>query len=584
MVQFTMITNHTFYFDTFQFFVPVEIYFANLEENNGDYIADPTTSAWEWGVPTSGPSAAHSGTKAWATVLGGVYANSANWKLTTPELTATTNSPQMKFWHWYNMEQGGSGTIYDGGNVKISTDLGANWAVITPVGGYTGTAYSTNSGIAGQPCFSGINESWNEVTFNLPVNAGQRFLLRWHFGSDASVQRTGWYIDDITGIGFAILPTPNNDIGVEAIIAPTEIHRVNTVMQPIARIKNFGILNQTNIPVACSIFGTGNVLRYSNIQTIATLNSGDTARVNFTGWTPTDLEQVTVKIQTNLAGDELPANDVMTRNTQICLLFIAEGFESTTFPPSGWQSVIVTGTYNWQRLTSNTSPTCTPYEGIAMASYPSYTATAGSMARLISPAIALGPSAIPCTLKFFMYHDPGMSTYMDSVKVEYSSDGINFNRVAAFRRYEPTAAWTEHSVYLGSFSGTIYVGILAFSQYGDNMNIDYIRLIAGLAGIAQNSTNEVIITVLNGVKPNPVTSGMAQISFSLAEQMRTTLKIYDASGRIVKTLVNGQFNKGRYNLTWNGRDEQNRAVAEGIYFYTLETPNQKFTKKMVFTR
>ncbi|MCX8015673.1 MAG: T9SS type A sorting domain-containing protein, partial [candidate division WOR-3 bacterium] len=64
----------------------------------------------------------------------------------------------------------------------------------------------------------------------------------------------------------------------------------------------------------------------------------------------------------------------------------------------------------------------------------------------------------------------------------------------------------------------------------------------------------------------------------------TKLKIYDASGRVVKTLVNSTLQSGVYNLTWDGRDESNRRVAEGIYFYTLETPNQKFTKKMVFTR
>ena len=81
-----------------------------------------------------------------------------------------------------------------------------------------------------------------------------------------------------------------------------------------------------------------------------------------------------------------------------------------------------------------------------------------------------------------------------------------------------------------------------------------------------------------------MTNGLAHISFSLAEPSRVALKIYDASGRIVKTLVNNQVERGIYNLTWNGKDENNRAVAEGIYFYTLETPNQKFTRKMVFTR
>jgi hypothetical protein len=41
---------------------------------------------------------------------------------------------------------------------------------------------------------------------------------------------------------------------------------------------------------------------------------------------------------------------------------------------------------------------------------------------------------------------------------------------------------------------------------------------------------------------------------------------------------------GIYNLTWDGKNENNKKVAEGIYFYTLETPSYTATKKMVYTR
>jgi len=36
-----------------------------------------------------------------------------------------------------------------------------------------------------------------------------------------------------------------------------------------------------------------------------------------------------------------------------------------------------------------------------------------------------------------------------------------------------------------------------------------------------------------------------------------------------------------YSYTWDSKDDNNRKVAEGVYFYTLETPNQKFCRKMV---
>jgi hypothetical protein len=166
--------------------------------------------------------------------------------------------------------------------------------------------------------------------------------------------------------------------------------------------------------------------------------------------------------------------DKYNKSSQILL---SEGFNEPLFPPLGWQSVIIAGWSNWERKTSNIYPTCTPYESTGMTSFPSYSAPDGSMARLISPPLYLGASPLLCTLKFAMYHDNDYSDNPDSIKVEYSFDGINFNRITAFRRYQPVTGWTDHTVYLGTLSDTLYMGLLAFSDYGNNMNIDYVRLI-----------------------------------------------------------------------------------------------------------
>lgn len=380
-----------------------------------------------------------------------------------------------------------------------------------------------------------------------------------------------------------------NDVGVDAIVSPDSFHPLNVTLIPTAKIKNYGTSIQTNFTATCSIVSSNGTVKYINTQTISSLAPGDTIRVNFGGWTPTISEQCTIKMRTNLITDQNPDNDAKTRVTQMTTLFIVEGFNIASFPPAGWQSIIIQGSYNWERRTFNHNPDCTPYEGDVMASYPSVLAVYGSMARLISPPISLGPSSVACSLKFYMYHDDqysGGGHGPDSVKVEYSTNGTDFYRVAAFRRYEPTNGWQEHAVLLGPFSGTIYFSFLAYSEYGNNMNIDYVRLFASSA-IAEQELNPMsgpFITTLNGVKPNPATNGSALISFSLAEPAEVVLKIYDASGKLVKNLVNIQLASGNYNYTWNGKDELNRAVAKGIYFCTLQTSKQNFTKKMVFTR
>jgi flagellar hook assembly protein FlgD len=118
------------------------------------------------------------------------------------------------------------------------------------------------------------------------------------------------------------------------------------------------------------------------------------------------------------------------------------------------------------------------------------------------------------------------------------------------------------------------------------MNIDYARMFSYyLPGIEEASSNNLPkITSLSTSNPNPITNGLAKISFTISEPTKASLKIYDASGRMVKTLVNSKLDKGVYNLTWNGTDDDNNAVAEGIYFYTLKTDNYNSTKKLVMMR
>ncbi|MCK4940960.1 immune inhibitor A [candidate division WOR-3 bacterium] len=169
----------------------------DFESSNGNFVPAPVTGAWEWGVPTSGPGAAHSGTQLWATILAGVYANNANWTLTSQDYyDATEDNPLISFFHWYDIEG-----YYDGGNVKYSTDNGTTWLLLHPVGGYDDLAYSGNAGIPAESCFCGISAGWEAEEFIIPVNAGQTVKLRFHFGTDASVTYPGWYIDDLAGLG-----------------------------------------------------------------------------------------------------------------------------------------------------------------------------------------------------------------------------------------------------------------------------------------------------------------------------------------------------------------------------------------------
>jgi hypothetical protein len=63
-----------------------------------------------------------------------------------------------------------------------------------------------------------------------------------------------------------------------------------------------------------------------------------------------------------------------------------------------------------------------------------------------------------------------------------------------------------------------------------------------------------------------------------------SLRIYDVSGRVVRTLVDGLQSAGRKSVEWDGRDDAGSQVASGVYFCRLVSPSYQRTNKMVLTK
>lgn len=75
---------------------------------------------------------------------------------------------------------------------------------------------------------------------------------------------------------------------------------------------------------------------------------------------------------------------------------------------------------------------------------------------------------------------------------------------------------------------------------------------------------------------NPVTN----INFTVpANGLFTELRVFDITGREVKTLINGNLEKGSYNIVFDGT-----SIASGIYFYTIKSGNFSDVKKMILVK
>ncbi|MFO7649753.1 MAG: FlgD immunoglobulin-like domain containing protein [bacterium] len=60
-----------------------------------------------------------------------------------------------------------------------------------------------------------------------------------------------------------------------------------------------------------------------------------------------------------------------------------------------------------------------------------------------------------------------------------------------------------------------------------------------------------------------------------------SLRVYNTAGRLVRVLEEGERAPGRYSTRWNGRDDEGRRLAAGVYFYALEAGERRLSRKVV---
>ncbi|MEE8573523.1 MAG: C1 family peptidase [Gemmatimonadota bacterium] len=84
--------------------------------------------------------------------------------------------------------------------------------------------------------------------------------------------------------------------------------------------------------------------------------------------------------------------------------------------------------------------------------------------------------------------------------------------------------------------------------------------------------------------PNPFNPNTV-ISFELPREARVTLTVTNASGQVVRTLLDAETRAGGPQATaWDGCDDAGRRVASGAYFYRLDVEGEAVTRKMLLLK
>ena len=88
--------------------------------------------------------------------------------------------------------------------------------------------------------------------------------------------------------------------------------------------------------------------------------------------------------------------------------------------------------------------------------------------------------------------------------------------------------------------------------------------------------------------PNPFNPD-TWIPYQLSEESTVTVKIYDVTGSLVRTIQVGHKPAGYYltrerAIYWDGRNQNREPVSSGVYFYTLNTDTYTQTRRMVILK
>jgi hypothetical protein len=156
-------------------------------------------------------------------------------------------------------------------------------------------------------------------------------------------------------------------------------------------------------------------------------------------------------------------------------------------------------------------------------------------------------------------YSDGLGVGRDYATVKYSSSGVE-QWVA---RYDGPASSHDAATDIAVCDGSVFV---TGESRGSGTGYDYATLKYSAAGVGEKSSIEDGKTQTLGIEvyPNPFPR-TTTIRYSVPRTARVSLKVFDVTGRCVKTLVSGEKNPGYHDAEFQSKD-----LRPGIYFARFE--------------
>jgi hypothetical protein len=471
---------------------------------------------------------------------------SAQWAV--PFDLSTNPSAVVSFWTKFEIEDGWDYVYFEGSN-----DNGVSWVRSAE---FTGTA------------------GWHEETVSMDAFAGQsNIIFRFLFVSDDVSNEDGIYIDDLK------LITYNIDHAPPSIIS-----------DPYAPFLYEGTLGDYTDKIEVIDFsGLANVTVYYTVdggaeESVTAINTSENwYEFTIPAQAPGSLVQYRIyavdgSAQSNedyseyysyLAGDQMIYDSGVVTSYHTAEDNLAWAVRITV-PGSDESKTIMTG----------------KLESLLLRSYWSTTTVSENMVVHVWDDAA-GLPGIELITPFDVASEANAADTYGMTKVDLRSYDLNVSGdfwIGISAPYGPVYMPMESADEVGtteyrrSYTGTWNAGLSAWT-WAEALHDNW-HFRAVLDGVYTGIEDETVpmVTELQQNYPNPFNPATT-INFSLANDSKVSLVVYDVMGREVANLVNGEMVKGSHKVSFDAS-----RLVSGVYYYNLKAGNVNQTKKMMLIK
>ncbi len=200
-------------------------------------------------------------------------------------------------------------------------------------------------------------------------------------------------------------------------------------------------------------------------------------------------------------------------------------------------------------------------------------------ASLVSPYFIASPDSALC-----FYHQYDLEVGWDYSYVEIDNGSgwwLTFDEYNGLQ-----TSWTEESYPLTGYDGqTVRVRfrfISDYSAYEEGWYVD--DVFVPMLGIQELNTPENLKAISLNVSPNPFHT-ITDIRYQITDIGEYKLRIYDATGRLVKSLdLESSMENQVSAISWRGDDNAGRKLPGGVYFVTLQSSDSKIVEKAILIK